>query len=176
MKITNTQPGPRGINTVNGPVLVDPRQTVDVNIYAREQKHLEASGWFEINGDFTANPGEAHTAAEGTRDENGDTPDMATMRRQFDASYADITSQLQTSTAEVEKLTAELATANAEISKLKQSQAPASLKAEHHGGGKFNITQGEAVLAQGLSKADADAFNAMSDAEKAAYVKESKPA
>lgn len=44
------------------------------------------------------------------------------------------------------------------------------LKAEHHGGGKFNITKGEEVLLQGLSKADADAFNAMSDAEKAAFV------
>lgn len=44
------------------------------------------------------------------------------------------------------------------------------LKAEHHGGGKFNITRGEAVLAKGLSKADADAFNSMTDDEKAAYV------
>lgn len=46
-----------------------------------------------------------------------------------------------------------------------------ALKAEHHGGGKFNITKGETVLASGLSKADADAFNALSDDEKAEYVK-----
>lgn len=46
----------------------------------------------------------------------------------------------------------------------------AGLKAEHHGGGKFNITKGEEVLLQGLSKADADAFNAMSDEDKAAFV------
>ena len=45
------------------------------------------------------------------------------------------------------------------------------LKAEHHGGSKFNITRGEEVVAEGLSKADADAFNAMSDEEKAEYVK-----
>lgn len=44
------------------------------------------------------------------------------------------------------------------------------IKAEHHGGGKFNITKGEEVLASGLSKADADAFNDLSDDEKAAYV------
>lgn len=44
------------------------------------------------------------------------------------------------------------------------------LKAEHHGGGKFNITKGEEVLLQGLSKADADAFNALSDDDKAAFV------
>lgn len=44
------------------------------------------------------------------------------------------------------------------------------LKAEHHGGGKFNITKGEDVLVKGLSKADADAFNSMTEDEKAAYV------
>jgi hypothetical protein len=115
-----------------------------------------------------------HTAADVARDENGDTPEMAVLRKQFDASYADITNRLQTSTADVEKLTAELATANAEIAKFKEGSAPAVLKAEHHGGGKFNITQGESVLASGLSKADADAFNAMSDVEKAAYVKDGK--
>lgn len=44
-----------------------------------------------------------------------------------------------------------------------------ALKAEHFGGGKFNITRGEEVLAKGLSKSEADAFNAMSDADKEAY-------
>ena len=46
----------------------------------------------------------------------------------------------------------------------------AGLKAEHHGGGKFNITQGEKVLLSGISKADADEFNALSDEDKAAFV------
>lgn len=45
-----------------------------------------------------------------------------------------------------------------------------SLKAEHHGGGKFNVTEGETVHLSGLSKADADAFNQMSPEDKAAYV------
>lgn len=48
--------------------------------------------------------------------------------------------------------------------------ADVSLKAEHKGGGRFQITQGEAVLQSGLNKADADAFNAMTPDEKAAYV------
>jgi len=52
--------------------------------------------------------------------------------------------------------------------------AEATLKAEHHGGGKFNITEGEAVHLKGLSKADADAFNAMSPEDKRAYVEASK--
>lgn len=43
------------------------------------------------------------------------------------------------------------------------------LKAVHFGGGKFNIVNGDDVLAKGLSKADSDAFNGMSDDDKAAY-------
>lgn len=52
----------------------------------------------------------------------------------------------------------------------KPVDATTGLKAEHHGGGKFNITNGENVIQRGLSKADADAFNAMTDDEKTAYV------
>lgn len=43
------------------------------------------------------------------------------------------------------------------------------LKAVHHGGGKFNIVDGDDVLAKGLTKADADSFNGLSDEDKAAY-------
>lgn len=46
------------------------------------------------------------------------------------------------------------------------------LKAEHHGGGKFNITEGEKTLLTGLSKADADAFNALSPEDRKAFVTE----
>lgn len=52
-----------------------------------------------------------------------------------------------------------------------------ALKAEHHGGGKFNITQGETVLLSGITKADADDFNALSNDDKAAFVAaQTKPA
>ncbi|MGO7686268.1 hypothetical protein ACC696_16615 [Rhizobium ruizarguesonis] len=56
MKFTNTQPGPRGLNAVSGPVLVDPGQTVEANVYERERQHIEAAGWFEVKGDYTADP------------------------------------------------------------------------------------------------------------------------
>lgn len=48
--------------------------------------------------------------------------------------------------------------------------AAAGLKAIHYGGGKFNVQNGDEVLLSGLSKADADAFNALSDEDKAAFV------
>lgn len=46
------------------------------------------------------------------------------------------------------------------------------LKAVHRGGGRFSIMKGDtdAELAKGLTKADADAFNAMTEDEKAQYV------
>ena len=59
MKITNTQPGPRGVNTINGPELIEAGQTAEVEVYAREKAHIEASGWFDIKGDYTADPGVA---------------------------------------------------------------------------------------------------------------------
>lgn len=63
MKITNNQAGPRGVNAIGGPVLIDPKQTVDVEVYAREKEHLEATGWFDIKGDYTDNPSDASAPA-----------------------------------------------------------------------------------------------------------------
>lgn len=44
------------------------------------------------------------------------------------------------------------------------------LKAVHHGGPRFVIKDGETIVKEGLNKADADAFNALIDEDKAAYV------
>jgi hypothetical protein len=57
MQIKNTQPGPRGVNTIAGPVVINPGETATVEVYAREKEHMDASGWFEIEGDYTADPG-----------------------------------------------------------------------------------------------------------------------
>lgn len=48
MQITNTQQGPRGVNTVNGPVLIEPGQTVEVELAKGEIEHVRATGWFEF--------------------------------------------------------------------------------------------------------------------------------
>lgn len=44
------QAGPRGINTSSGPVLLDPGQTVDVDVSAAELKVAKATGWFSFAG------------------------------------------------------------------------------------------------------------------------------
>lgn len=56
LKIKNTQAGPRGVNGVKGPVLIDPGQTVDVEVFAREKEHIDATGWFEVKGEYAKNP------------------------------------------------------------------------------------------------------------------------
>lgn len=93
MKITNISKGPRGVNSVNGPVLVDPRETVEVDVYAREQQHLEGAGWFDIDGDYTDDPVAAGAAA-------------------LAAASVDVASEL-------EALKAQLAERDAELAKLK---------------------------------------------------------
>jgi hypothetical protein len=112
--------------------------------------------------------GKKKPATGDDRDENGDTPEMAEMRKRFDASFAALTTEHQASTARIAELEQIIADRDAAAG----SSTP--LKAEHHGGGKFNVTQGDNVLLSGLSKADADAFNAMNDEDKAAYVEASK--
>lgn len=56
MKITNIAPGPRGFNSVNGPVLLDPGAETEADIFEREQQHIEATQWFKVKGDYTPNP------------------------------------------------------------------------------------------------------------------------
>lgn len=53
-----------------------------------------------------------------------------------------------------------------------EKPAEAGLKASHHGGGRFVIKRDGEIIKEGLNKADADAFNALSDEDKAAYVEE----
>lgn len=58
--------------------------------------------------------------------------------------------------------------------KAEKSVTPAAtgLKAVHIAGGRFVIKDGDKVVKEGLNKSDADAFNAMSDEDKAEYVKD----
>lgn len=51
MKVTNISEGPRGLNTKNGPVLVEPGQTIDdIELVDAELKVAKATGWFDFSG------------------------------------------------------------------------------------------------------------------------------
>lgn len=55
------------------------------------------------------------------------------------------------------------------------SEVPAlevsNLEAKHRGRGSYSIMRGDEEVKEGLTKEDADAFNSLSDADKAEYVK-----
>lgn len=89
MKITNTQPGPRGVNTVNGPVLVEPGETVEVEIFEREKEHLEAAAWFKIEGSYTAN-GKAAGSSDLKAAATDATAEIADLKRQLAEKDAEI--------------------------------------------------------------------------------------
>ncbi len=56
------------------------------------------------------------------------------------------------------------------IHEKKEAKKVEGLKAVHIAGGRFKIVNGDETIKEGLNKADADAFNAMSDEDKAEYV------
>lgn len=50
MKVTNISAGPRGLNSTSGPVLVEPKDTVEVELSEAEYKVSKGTGWFEFSG------------------------------------------------------------------------------------------------------------------------------
>lgn len=69
MQVTNTQPGPRGLNTLAGNVLVDPGQTVDVELSAAELASARKSGWFEFGAETAQEEEQKRILADLTDDE-----------------------------------------------------------------------------------------------------------
>ncbi len=149
-KVTNVSPGPRGLHTSAGLVFVDPWQTWEGEIDDNALNSALDTGWF-AKGEKKA-PGD-----------EGDSEEVVGLKR-----------ALAERDQQIAELRIKLEAAEKAVSEAGAGSQTAALKAEHHGGGKFNVTQGEAVLLSGLSKADADAFNAMSEEDKAEYVKASK--
>ena len=78
--------------------------------------------------------------------------------------------EVETAQPLTEAFIAVLEADNVKVTAKKVEKASDGLKAEHHGGGKFRITEGETVILTDLNKADADAFNALSAEDKAAFV------
>ncbi|MFP5078305.1 hypothetical protein ACLE20_13435 [Rhizobium sp. YIM 134829] len=91
MKITNTQKGPRGVNTVAGPVLIEPDQTFEGDVFEREREHIEAAGWFKVEGSYTPDPSRgpapAPAPAPAAQSNNGE---VEALRRQLAERDAEI--------------------------------------------------------------------------------------
>lgn len=147
MQITNNQPGPRGVNAIVGPVLIDAGQTVEVEVYAREKAHLEASGWFTIEGDYTADPGAAAAAAPVTGD--------------------GAKAQLLAKEGEIADLKRQLAAKDKEIADLKKPALKGPFVAKEKSPGWFSIFDADGnPVGKAFRETDATAFNALDDAGK----------
>lgn len=107
MQIFNKSEGPRGVNTTSGPVLIEPKQSVEVELSEAEEKVSKATGWFDFEGEPKREP----------VIEPGD-----------------------------------------------------ALEAKHVGGGVWYVMKGDERVSDGMKKDDAEAFNALSDEDKAAFV------
>ena len=51
--VKNTQPGPRGVNSVNGVVLIEVGQTVEVEMTDAEFASAKSTGHFEFDGEVS---------------------------------------------------------------------------------------------------------------------------
>lgn len=69
MKITNIENGPRGLNTKDGPVLVEPGQTVDVELSKEEAEVARKTGWFDMGKGAKA----AKESEDSKKDDGADT-------------------------------------------------------------------------------------------------------
>lgn len=164
MKITNTQEGPRGINTVSGPMLVEPRQTIDAKVYEREREHITASGWFETDGEFEPNP--AASAGAQVTVTNADGKDGVYIpASEFNAMRA----SFESLTAENKDLREKLADAG-KGGQQKPDEFKAPFEAKDKGAGWWAIYDAGGKEVKSLRKDDAEIFNSLSDENKAAEV------
>ncbi|RIY00209.1 hypothetical protein D3218_13060 [Aureimonas flava] len=180
--ITNNSGGPIGLP--NGQV-IQPKATVDVQDWDDQSGHVVVKAWLKAKVLTTGKPAEPEQTGDG-RDENGDTPEMAEMRKRFDASYAQ-------AAGEIERLNGELAARDATIMELQASQAsqasagPAAggegeqdppkptFSVKDKGRGWFAIVDADGnEVTKSLRDDAVEGFDAKSDEDKAAFVDANK--
>lgn len=161
MKITNTQPGPRGINTVNGPMLVEPGQTVEADVFVREQKHIEASGWFDIKGDYIQ--GDDGAASVDTGDADG-----------LKAKITDLEAQIAAKDAEIASRKAGDGSGEGNGAGDGKPASTGSYAVSEKSAGWFVVTQDGKEVTKSLRKDAVSGFDALSDEDKAKFVEANK--
>ena len=154
MKFTNISAGPRGLNTKAGTVLVEPRQTVDVELDPAEKAIALKSGWF-VDGDAP-------------KDEPGESLDsLRAQLAERDATITDLNKAVTDRDQIITDLRAQLAAKGV-------VGAP---EAKHRGAGSYSIMDGDTELREKLTKEQAEAFNALDAEGKAKWLAENpKPA
>lgn len=106
--LENTRPGGFGLPTGqvvpgNGSIIVEPE------IWEAAKGHPVVKAMVDGGHIVVDGKGRKKALAGDERDENGDTAEMAEMRKRFDASFAAVTTDLQAEKAKVADLEAQLA-------------------------------------------------------------------
>lgn len=168
-RIKNTSRASQGVHCVDGLKFIEPGQTRTLDVHPDYIERLKALPFMTLNGD-------EDEARELPETMTLSRHEMEEMRRRFDGMTGEINrlkADLSSAQAAKDDLAKQLEAANTEIEKLrtKAADAPVKLEAKHRGGGSYSVmdADGKEVLEK-LSKADAEAFNAMSAEEQAEYV------
>jgi PHD/YefM family antitoxin component YafN of YafNO toxin-antitoxin module len=171
MKIKNISEGARGFNAVSGPIMLNPGEEIDAKVYEREKEHLEATQWFEVDGDYVANPDSKATEAAQVTVTSVDGKDgvyipaseFNAMREGFERQNAEIDRLNQENAALRDQL--------ADGDKASASVGPFEVK--ETSAGWFGIFGADGnQVGKNMRAADADAFKAMTPEEQTAYVAE----
>lgn len=82
MRIRNITDGPRGVNTVSGPVLLEPGQTIDVELSDAERAVSMGTGWFVDGAAADKADKERAAAAEAAAKEQEQKDEAARIERE----------------------------------------------------------------------------------------------
>ncbi|RAI34535.1 hypothetical protein [Rhodoplanes serenus] len=147
--VTNKAPGIQGVSTASGTVYIPPGVTRSVDMTEEQVERARRFGFLALVG-----------APEQIVEQGGATAELADLRR--------IVTEQE---LELVGLRKQLAERDAELAALRDSPADQpELHAVHRGRGSYSIMRGTEELVDGLTKADADQFNALPAEDKAAFV------
>lgn len=153
-------------------------------IYDGQGKEIPIGTELTLKDEPTAWAGRYETVGktdgkEPVTNEDGDTEEVAALRKQFDGAYAEVTKRAEAAEKRVEEKEAEIADLRQQIEQAKAakdngtSDQPASFTARDTGSGWWTIFDADGKeVGKKLRKDDGEAFNTLSDADKAEFVKE----
>ncbi|KAA0970816.1 hypothetical protein FPY71_10090 [Aureimonas fodinaquatilis] len=173
--LENLLPGGFGLPTGQvipgrGSIVVEPE------IWEASKDHPVVAAQVKAGAIIVDGKGRKQPEASDVRDENGDTPEMAEMRKRFDASFAALTTELQAEKSKVGDLEARLAVGQSEQDgpKAPANQAGCGYAIAERGPGWFSITFDGKEVTKGLRKDAVERFEKLSDADKKAFVQANK--
>lgn len=176
MKITNNSKALQGIHTADGGVAyLAPGEARDLDVAEAELKSLKGVAFLGLEG---VDRGPSFPPAQSTapeRDENGDTEEMAEMRRRFDAAFAERGEEIDGFKAGIAERDNTIAALQERIDVLQAPQKPTSVYAVVGKAGGWNVvTKNGVPVTKSLRDEAVKDFDAKPEEDKAAFVEANK--